>query len=311
MKSLLLLVLLTNSAMANYQGSHISDVWETVQEKSYSKLPQTKVNMNRLTKWGKSKLEQSANRTISNRSDILPYFEKLVHPNGTCLLGEWKIDEDNIYTGYFKKGSQGLIVSRASVALSDTKRGKRRSFGLAGKIYPTTDINHSENLETANFFTMDDLGGTKIKKFSLTKLTNEPELSVSLGAIFLIRMARFVSKAFTNADNNPGLRQLWQISSLGLKDGEAQLTPMWMRLSAVKGFEYNSEKDFRNEIAENIKRNGDMTFSIEVAGTMNAGSEQVKSFTKIGTIKYTEISASEGCDHRLHFNHPKLRADLN
>jgi len=311
MKALILLFLLSNTVMANYTGSHVSDVWSTVEEKSYSELPTVKVNMKRLTKWGKSKLEQSANRTISNRSDILPYFEKLVHPNGTCLLGEWNIDKENIYSGFFKNGSKGLIVSRASVALSDTKRGSRRSFGLAGKIYPTMDFNHHENLETANFFTMDDLGGTKVKRFSLTKLTNEPELSVSLGAIFLIRMARFVSKVFTDADSNPGLRQLWQISGLGLAKNEVQLTPMWMRLSAVNGAEYSSSKDFRNELATNISRNGNMTFNIEVAGTMKKGSDQSKKFKKIGTIKYTEISASVGCDHRLHFNHPKLRSDLN
>lgn len=311
MKSLILLLLLSNTTLANYEGSHISDVWNTVEEKPYSDLTTVKVNMKRLTKWGKSKLEQSANRTISNRSDLLPYFEKLVHPNGTCLLGEWNIDQENIYSGYFKKGSKGLIISRASVALSDTERGKRRSFGLAGKIYTTMDFNHTEELETANFFTMDDLGGTKVKKFSLTKLTNEPELSVSLGAIFLIRMARFVSKVFTKVDNNPGLRQLWQISGLGLMAGEVQSTPMWMRLSAAKAASYSSAKDFRLELEQNISSHGDMTFDIEVAGTMSAGSDQKKKFKKIGTITYTEITASEGCDHRLHFNHPKLRADLN
>ncbi|MCK5883968.1 MAG: hypothetical protein KAG61_09780 [Bacteriovoracaceae bacterium] len=311
MKTVILALLsLTQLSAFAYEGSQISETWSTILENVYRELPHTKVNMKRLKKWGRNKLEQSANRTLSDKNDILPQFEKLVHPNGVCLIGEWKVDHDSKYSGYFKNGSKGLIISRASVALSDTERGDRRSFGLAGKIYPTVDYNHEQKLVTANFFTLDDLGGTKVERFSDTILTNEPDLSLSLSVIFLARMASFVSKVFTKADSRPGLRQLWQISSLGERDNSKVLTPMWMRLKSVHQKYISNEKDFRSEIAQTIQKNGEAVYSIEVAGEMSKGPDQRKSFKQIGTIRYTQAIASEGCDHRLHFNHPKLRNDL-
>ena len=308
---LLILTLGSLNVQANYEGSHVNEVWNIVEEKPYSELSEVKVNMKRLKKWGKSKLAQSANRTINNRNDTLDYFEKLVHANGSCLLGTWNIDKENEYSGYFEKGSNGIIISRASVALSHAMKGKKRSFGLAGKIYPTTDLFHSQKLETANFFTMDDLGGTKAPSFFGEEFTNELKVSVSIGSIFLIRVAAFVSKVFKKIDSNPGLRQLWQISNLGLEEGLESSTPMWMKLSTSQSMEsLSSAKDFREELIQNLRSNSVLSFDIEVAGKMNQGSEQKKNFKKIGTITYKEVVNSEGCDHRLHFNHPKLRSDL-
>ena len=49
-------------------------------------LPHDKVNLHRMVTWyGKSRLKNAAERTLSDQSDILPDFDKLVHPNGVCL----------------------------------------------------------------------------------------------------------------------------------------------------------------------------------------------------------------------------------
>ncbi len=310
MKIIMLIILISTSAYADFQGSQISKVWEVIENSPYDQLPQVKVNMKRLKKWGASKLKEASNRTIKNEEDLLPYFEKLVHPNGICLIGKWNITQDSEYSGYFKNKTTGLIISRASAALSETKSGKRRSFGMAGKIYPTDDFYHSENLKPANFFTIDDLAGTKIEKYSMTKLTNQPKLTFNFGMIWIIKMASFISSTFKKADSNPGLRQLWQISSLGEDNSSLINTPMWLRLSANKDSQFSDASDFRDEIKNNIESIGEMVFNIEVAGQMSKGKNQAQNFKKIGTVTYTKAVASKGCDHRLHFNHPKIRSDI-
>ena len=49
-------------------------------------------------------------RTIDSRADLRwgadgKGFRRLVHPNGVCLIGQWTIDQDTEYSGYFRKGS--------------------------------------------------------------------------------------------------------------------------------------------------------------------------------------------------------------
>ena len=36
-------------------------------------------------------------------------FRRLVHPNGLCLIGQWRITEETEYSGYFSKGSTALV----------------------------------------------------------------------------------------------------------------------------------------------------------------------------------------------------------
>ncbi|HUI94898.1 MAG TPA: hypothetical protein VLX44_04030 [Xanthobacteraceae bacterium] len=86
-------------------------------------------------------------------------FRRFIHPNGICLTGRWRITEDTPYSGYFRKGSEALIVGRYSVCCSATRRGRTRSLSLVGKLFPTADPDHEQPLRTANFITQQDLGG--------------------------------------------------------------------------------------------------------------------------------------------------------
>src|ERR1051325_8617917 len=87
-------------------------------------------------------------------------FRRLLRPHGVCVTGVWEITESTSYSGYFQKGRQGLVVARFSAGLTMTLRGRRRSYGLALKLFPTADEHHAELLPTANVLLADDLGGS-------------------------------------------------------------------------------------------------------------------------------------------------------
>ena len=291
-----------NVNAATYTGSTAQRVWDKIESNKYVALPHNKVSYGSLFKGFKSLIKKSANRTLNDKSDILPHFNKLAHPNGACLKGTWNITEQNDYTGHFKKDTSAIIISRASVALSDTRAGSYRGFGLAGKIYPTTEA--SDKVKTANFFLVDDLGGTKAKHYTGVEMTNEPTVSKTLAVIKKLAYSLKLALTFGKADSNPGIRQLYQISELG-NTGKA-ITPKWMMVKARSGQNIN-EADFRDEL--NIDTRGkSLLFDIFATSTIKNDKKQWK---KLGHIEFTESSRSVSCDHNLHFNHPKWRTNLN
>ena len=283
----------------DYKGSRFSSVWNQVTSDAYTELPHEVVELGDFFNFGADLLLRSAVRTVNNQNDLLPRFNKLLHPNGICLKGIWSITATSKYSGYFKKNSTALIVSRASVALSETEKGSYRGFGLAGKLFATTDEKNQNLLKTANFFTIDDLGGTRADSFLQAELTNQPKVTVRIGSIFSADVATAAAVALGRADQNPLKRQVYQISELGLKKDEKLIVPQLMKLSATVGQKKNGVADFREEVLEQINATGFIQFDISVAD--NNGP-----FKKIGNIKYTEAILSESCDHRLHFHHPKF-----
>ena len=87
-------------------------------------------------------------------------WNRLVHPNGLCLIGEWRITEATEYSGYFSQGSTALAIGRYSTCCTETQRGISRSLSMVGKLFPTTDPQHATPLRTANFITQEDIGGS-------------------------------------------------------------------------------------------------------------------------------------------------------
>ena len=114
-------------------------VWDEVAIDVLGELPQDRVSFGKLASQGKNIILGDATRTLKEHANILKPFNKLVHPNGICFKGVWNIEVKNKYGGYFKKDSSGLIIVRASTAMSNTKRDKLRAFGFAGKLFPTMD----------------------------------------------------------------------------------------------------------------------------------------------------------------------------
>jgi len=297
---------LSTTSFAKYEGSRFSDVWEQVSSDEY-KLPHNKISYKSLFSWAKSKIKNSAERTLSDRSDILPQFDKLAHPNGACLSGKWQITKENPYGGYFKKGSQALIISRASVAMSDTTRGNFRGFGLAGKLFPVVDRASTQKVKTANFFLVDDLGGTKAEHYTDVAMTNEPAVSKTAAVIKNLLYSLKLAATFGKADSNPGIRQLYEISHLGESNLSKVITPKWMKVQALPGQTVDA-KDFRDEL--NMDANdGKIQFSISVASRLDKNGK--KKWSRIGNIIFDSSVVSNSCDHRLHFHHPKWNSDLD
>lgn len=300
MNRLLKLIVASAATILTTQVSAVTfqDVWTETSRDPYSTMPTYQTRYSKFFQSGVSLIERAANRTLSSESDILPRFQKLVHPVGICFAGTWSITEQNPYTGYFAPGSRGLIIVRASEALGSPNAGDYRSFGFAGKIFPTMDETASV-AKTANFFTVDDLGGTMADSFFDEMKTNEPETSFHLSHLAILSTITEVARTFSRADSNPNIRQVYPISELGLTSPAVARTPHWMAISA-ETTERVAASDFRDELRLDNYSDG-LSFGIYVADQGQGD------WRRIGNIKLDREALSDGCDHRLHFPHPRSK----
>jgi hypothetical protein len=116
-----------------YKGSHFSEVREALFANPYQKvwgspgeppLPRREVNLlsvlRGLSPWLSPfaisyLLYKASKRTIDSKADLRwgsdgKGFRRIIHPNGICLIGKWEITADTGYPGYFRKGSQALVI---------------------------------------------------------------------------------------------------------------------------------------------------------------------------------------------------------
>jgi len=281
-------------------------VWNEVNSDEYETLPQNEVSYFKLFTITRDIIFDDATRTLNEHSDIREWFEKLAHPNGVCSRGIWKIESENPYSGYFKKGSEALIITRASSAMSETKRGEIRAFGMAGKLFPTTDESKINEHNSANFFVIDDLGGTEAEYFSDVALTNEPEISTNSEVLKYVAYALKVANTFKEVDTHSEIRQLYEISELGNESNETIITPKWMKIETREGQTKVEADDFREEFV--LEDGEQLIFDISVSSKEE---NAIKDWQKIGTITLEASVSSDTCDHRLHFHHPKFRDDIS
>ena len=276
-------------------------IWDEISSDKLTTLPHNEISYASLFDGAIDLITQNAKRTLEDRRDLLPYFNKLAHPNGICLKGLWQIDKDNPYGGYFKKGSQALVIARASTAMSNTKQGSSRAFGLAIKLFASTNPLHVSKQPTANIFTIEDLGGSDATTFTSVSLSNEPPTSVTLEALRYALYALKVAGAFEEADVNAGIRQLYEVAYLGEDQNSTQITPKWIKISYSANQMAINANDFRDEFV--FDNNRTMRFDIAVSSTIES---DIKLWQNIGTITFSEAVVSTTCDHRLHFHHPKF-----
>ncbi len=279
-------------------------VWNILISDPIQILPQKEISSGKLSTGKRDIILEDAKRTLAERADILQPFEKLAHPNGICFKGLWNIDTKTPYSGYFKQHSKALIIARASSAMSRTKQGEIRSFGFAGKLFPTTNPRKVNKAYSANFFVIDDLGGTDAKHYTDVAMTNEPEVSITREVIKNLLYVLNISSAFQKADKHPTIRQLYEISELGEKKGSLIITPKWLKLEARR-WHSSDASDFRTELT--IRNGKKLVFNISVASQIIDGK---RDWRKIGTITLDTSILSNACDQRLHFHHPPWRDDL-
>jgi hypothetical protein len=327
-----------------YHGSRYSEVREAIFADPYQKvwgregeapLPTYKVTLSSVLRgllpFGRQYLfRQATERTVDSHADLRwgpdrKGFRRLQHPTGVCLTGLWEITEATEYSGYFTAGSRALVVGRYSSNINT--RGQTRSLALVGKLFPTTDPNHSELLRTANFFTQEDLGGGHTEYINDAEPRNAPNVtpwprgkSVQL---FLVSIVTAV--VFTIVDKKAFVRQLYQIAELGKPPDEPTRTPAFMRLLVAADQPRIEGKtlDLREEVLAQILDKGDpvpkrkLTFHIEVTddGTtrniLGFVRGTFKNWRRIGKLTFDNAVASYNGDFVLHFNHPGWRDDRN
>ena len=272
---------------------------------------------------------QAVARAVDSRADLRwgtdrKGFRRIIHTNGICLTGRWEISEQTPYSGYFQKDSRALVIGRYSTCCTETRRCHERSLSLVGKLFPTTDPNHSEPLVTANFITQQDIGGDRTDYINDAETRNAPNTTAwrrGLGAPVLL----VTGVVFGRVDKNPTIRQLYQIAELGKSPAQPTRTPTYMRLvvdSAQPRVEGDA-LDFRDEIMAQLFDRGDptpkrtLTFHIEITeegSTSGPDFLQRRTFTnwtRIGRMTFDNAVASYNGDFVIHFTHPTWRDDPN
>jgi hypothetical protein len=271
----------------------------------------------------------AAKRVLASDSDLRwgpdgMGYRRLLHTNAICMTGLWEVTADTPYTGYFRKGSRGLIITRYSTCCTETRRGHTRSLSMIGRIYPTTDPNHPEPLPTACFITQEDIGGEDTPSINSAKLRNAPNTTVTRrgGGMPILLLSGLV---FNIAEKRPTIRQVYQIAELGKPPAEPTRAPEFMQLTVAPGQPVipGDDLDFRDEIMAHIYDPGDPTpkrklvFDVETSDTGTTHGLPVKerrditNWKKIGTMTFDAAVVSFNGDHVFHVNHPAWREDRN
>ena len=272
---------------------------------------------------------KASERTLDSGADLRwgadrKGFRRLVHPNGVCVIGQWRIVEETGYTGYFSKGSTALVIARYSTCCTETRRGRTRSLSMVGKLFPTTDPGHALPLRTANFITQEDIGGANTDFINDVELRNAPDTTASRRGAGAALLA-FVGLTFNRVDTQPSIRQLYPIAELGKPAGTPTRAPEFMRLLVASHQPRIAgvDLDFRDEIMAQIFDRGDpvprrtLTFTIEVTDqgtTTGPALRQRRTFRdwrSIGSLIFDNAVISYNGDSVIHFSHPTWREDRN
>ena len=272
---------------------------------------------------------QATERAVDSHSDLRwgsdgKGFRRLLHPNGVCLTGRWEITEETSYSGYFRKGSQALVVARYSTCCTETRRGNTRSLAMVGKLFPTTDPNHAQPLQTASFITQQDIAGENTDYINDAELRNAPDVHVWRrgGGVPILLVTGAV---FQSVDKQPSHRQLYEIAELGKPQTEPTQSPEFMRLLVVPEQPRieGAKLDFREEIMAQIFDKGDirpkhtLSFHIELSdegSTQGTAFKQTRTFSnwrRVGRLTFDNAVVSYNGDFVIHFHHPTWRDDRN
>jgi len=327
----------------SYSGSRFKDVVDALFANPYQKvwgrageppLPVKDVTLQSVfgglfSRHRPPRFERAAERTLDSGADLRwgpdrKGFERLLHPNGVCLVGRWQITEATPYSGYFSGGSSALVIARYSSGATGQRRGQLRSLALVGKLFPTTDPNHAAPLRTANFITQEDIAGEWTESINAAELRNAPNVTVfrrGPAATLLIKIAT----VFRNVDKEPTIRQVYPVAELGKPAGEPTRAPEFMRLlvSAGQPVIPGADLDIRDEVMAHIFDKGDpapkrtLAFDIEVtdegktSGTPFRVRRSFQNWRRIGSLVFDNAVVSYNGDAVIHFSHPTWRTDRN
>jgi hypothetical protein len=326
-----------------YQGSRFSEVEAAIFANPYQRvwgaageppLPMHAVTLTNMLHGflpGKrpSAFRRATERAVDSHADLRwgpdrKGYRRLLHPNAVCLTGRWRITEDTGCSGYWRKGSEALIVGRYSTCCTETRRGHTRAPSLVGKLYPTTDPNHAEPLRTASFFTMHDIAGDWYDYINEVELRSAPNTTVlrrGLGIPIIL----LTGLVFQIVDRKPSIRQLYEIAELDKPTNEPTRTPLYMRLLVAPEQPRiaGDALDFRDEVMAQIYDRGDptpkrtLTFHVEITddgethGTAIRERRTFANWRRVGAITFDKAVVSYNGDFVLQIHHPTWRDDPN
>ncbi|HET7436959.1 MAG TPA: hypothetical protein VFN10_19780 [Thermoanaerobaculia bacterium] len=311
-----------------FTGSRFSEVRDAIFANPYAQLERFPVTLGSLMRGmlsrGKWQFLAAARRSLAAKSDLRwgpdrKGYRRLLHPNGICLTGLWEVTEETPYSGYFRKGSRGLLIVRYSTCCTETRRGFTRSLAMVGRIYPTTDPNHPTPLPSASFITQEDIGGAESRSINDAVLLNAPDTTPTKrgSGLPILLTTGLVLKI---AETQPTIRQVYQIAELGKAAGEPTRAPEFFRLTVApeQPVIEGDAIDFRDEIRLQIERNKTLKFIVSTSDTGsthgNAAVKEWRTITNwkpIGTMTFDAAVASYNGDHVFHVNHPAWRDDRN
>jgi len=274
---------------------------------------------------------QSAARILDSHADLRwgddgKGTPRILHPNGVCLTGTWRITEATNYSGYFQQGSEGLVVARYSTCCTETRRGHSRSLSLVGKIYPSTDPDSTAKAVPAGFITQQDIGGEHSDFINDAVTLNAPDTTIwRRGGIVGQGILALTGLVFKKVDREPDQRQLYEVAELGQPDGEPTRAPQFLRFLVDENQPRidGDGLDFRDEVMAQIYDKGDpapkrtLTFHIEVTDDGEASGLPIRrrrtfqNWKRIGQLTCNEAVVSYNGDFVLHPHHPVWRIDRN
>jgi hypothetical protein len=272
---------------------------------------------------------QAARRTLDSHADLRwgedgKGVRRILHPNGVCLTGSWRITEATEYSGYFQQGSEGLTIARYSTCCTETRRGHSRSLSLVGKVYPTLDP--GETTVPGAFITQQDIGGEHTDYVNDAETRNAPDTTIwrrdGISGPAILALTGLV---FKKADREPDQRQTYELAELGKPEGEPTRAPKFLRFRVAEGHPRiaGSDLDFRDEVMAMLYDRGNpepqrtLTFTIEVTDDGEAHGLPIRrrrtfqNWRAIGELVCKEAVVSHNGDHVIHMHHPVWRIDRN
>jgi hypothetical protein len=153
---------------------------------------------------------------------------------------------------------------------------------------------------TANFFLIDDNGGTRLRHYLDAEMTNAPRLSLNPAALLAAPLLAVIALSQRFADDNAGERQLYPLAQVGVSDPSKVKSPRYLKVRGSPGLRANVS-DFRDQLRMEIN-GGRLSFDLSVRDTKD------EPWRKLGQMMFTSSSLSDSCDHRLHFTHPRWRS---
>ena len=277
--------------------SSFAELWREVSSDAYE-LPHYEVTLQAFFAGLRYRLAEAGRRTLADERDLLPPFRKLIRPNAICLAGRWTIREANPYSGLFRPGTEALILARASVAFSVTETGHYRSFGMAGKLFPTLDP--QQRVRTANFFVIDDNGGTRTENYLDAPMTTRPGLSINPSSLRHLPLLLAITIAQRLADAHSETRQLYPLSEMRVSDRDRVRTPRFLRVLGAPG-ERIEARDFRDQLRT-------ARFAAPIRFELAVRDAEREPWQRLGHIEFDRDVVSDTGDHRLHFSHPRWRS---